>query len=480
MRAVGGVEFVGDRAGSGRSVFPVPTSHFMHPRLGLIAAFLAVAVVAGAYYVGVKGEGRSAINRWRPVVRELWAGVDIYQVRAFPTPPIMAILLTPFCSLDGKGAMTAWFVFKVACATLAIVWTMGFVGRRPGAVGLKRETSTGNRELSQARQEPKDVSTVAGMVGLVLAVRPILGDLQHGNVNLWILFLVVASIVAFRAGRDVVAGWLLSLAVACKLTPALVVMYFAWKREWKIVVSSVVGLVVWFLLVPASFLGWQRNLALLDHWAEVMVWPYVAQGQVDTEQVNQSAPALLHRLLTDRTAIEADDGESEVRIALATLDPTAVHFLWKLLAGSLLIGLAWICRKQLWDRTDPRWMHELGLVFLAMLLFSERSWKHHFVWLLPIGVVLAAAAVELWRAKQAVAAGAIWGLLAAAFLFMLATSPDAMEPLLGFRAAKYIQAWGAYVWAAFALASAHWVALATSPVGEAGRERAPRPSIAEG
>ncbi|MGL4461970.1 MAG: hypothetical protein ACRC1K_07440, partial [Planctomycetia bacterium] len=52
-----------------------------------------VLFVAGASYVGVKGADRSAFNRWRPALADLNAGVDVYQVHAFPTPPIMALLL---------------------------------------------------------------------------------------------------------------------------------------------------------------------------------------------------------------------------------------------------------------------------------------------------------------------------------------------------------------------------------------------------
>ncbi len=39
--------------------------------------------------------------------------------------------------------------------------------------------------------------------------------------------------------------------------------------------------------------------------------------------------------------------------------------------------LAWQCRTPLRWRRDPRVILEFGLVLLAMLLRSERTWKHH-------------------------------------------------------------------------------------------------------
>ena len=40
---------------------------------------------------------------------------------------------------------------------------------------------------------------------MLLAIRPIMGDLSHGNVNLFILFLIVASLSAFSHRRDFLA-----------------------------------------------------------------------------------------------------------------------------------------------------------------------------------------------------------------------------------------------------------------------------------
>jgi uncharacterized membrane protein len=54
---------------------------------------------------------------------------------------------------------------------------------------------------------------------LLLAVAPIEGDLIHGNVNLFIMVLVMAGLYAFVRGRDREAGLLLGAGIACKLTP---------------------------------------------------------------------------------------------------------------------------------------------------------------------------------------------------------------------------------------------------------------------
>jgi hypothetical protein len=198
--------------------------------------FLAVCLASGLYYTFVKGEKRSAFNRWRPQVEALWAGEDIYQRYAFPTPPIMAMVLTPFMLLPGKAAMVSWFAFKAALTGLCFGWLFRAVRRA---------------HLSL----PQWIEVVA----LGVAITPIVGDLLHGNVNLWILFLVVAAWVAFQSGRDGLCGWALALAIACKVTPGLLLVYFMWKRAGRVVAHTVLGLAFWLVVLPGGILGFRAQ-----------------------------------------------------------------------------------------------------------------------------------------------------------------------------------------------------------------------------
>ena len=103
-------------------------------------------------------------------------------------------------------------------------------------------------------------------LAVLLALRPIEGDLVHGNVNLLILFLVVATLFAFCQRRDALAGLLLSLGIACKLTPALFLPYLIWKRAWKTLIAASAGLIVFVLVIPAIAFGWSNNLDYLQSW----------------------------------------------------------------------------------------------------------------------------------------------------------------------------------------------------------------------
>src|SRR5262249_35204365 len=112
------------------------------------------------------------------------------------------------------------------------------------------------------------------------------------------LFLLIGGLTAFHRGRDFWAGVLLGLAIACKVTPALFLPYFLWKRSWKVLAGAAVGLALFLFVVPSCFLGWNDNLTQLTGWVNNMIVPYTVHGVVTPEHNNQSLPGLLQRMLT--------------------------------------------------------------------------------------------------------------------------------------------------------------------------------------
>jgi hypothetical protein len=284
----------------------------------------------------------------------------------------------------------------------------------------------------------------AKVVVVVLSLRPIMGDLIHGNINLFILFLVMAALVAFRRGRDLSAGLLLALAIACKVTPALFVPYLVWKRAWKTLAGCAAGLVLFFGLVPACFLGWSANTRYLHSWLDRMVIPFVLKGEVTSEHQNQSLPGLIFRLTTHNPSFvtyNEDDQQVPTEFDnLVTWDPAVARWLVKGCLILFAVLVVWTCRTPTAPRGGWRLAAECGIVLLGMLLFSERTWKHHCVTLvLPFGVLCYYLAVcrpspRLWAYLA--------GTLAAVFLLMASTSTG----LLPDAAAKQAQVYGAYVW----------------------------------
>jgi hypothetical protein len=288
---------------------------------------------------------------------------------------------------------------------------------------------------------------------VVLSLRPIIGDLQHGNVNLLILFLVVAALTIYRRGRDFSAGIVLGLAIACKVTPALFVPYFLWKRAWRMAAGCVAGLALflWPGLVPSLCLGFEDNQRQLASWYYEMVHPFVVEGKITSEHNNQSLPGLVARLATHSPSwVTYPDNvwTPKEYHNLLDLDPRQARWLIKGCMGLFALAVVWCCRAPASPRYGWRLGAEVGLVLLGMLLFSERTWKHHCVTLLvPFAVLCYHLAV--CRPGRGLR-GYLIGSLAAVVVLMATTSTG----LLSENFAKEAQVYGAYVLAYLVLAAA--------------------------
>ncbi len=416
--------------------------------LGLALFFAALSIPYGikAWHNG------SAFQRWQPQISALGDGVDIAQRFNYPNPPIMALLLYPLARLPAVAqewgmperaasilAALGWFYIKAGLTLLAFRWVFQLV------------------------EEPsRPFPLWAKCLTVLLALRPIMSDLQHGNVNLFILFLVVAALYAYRRQRDVLAGIVLGLAIACKVTPALFLPYFLWKRSWKALAGCAAGLAVflWPGLVPALFMGWERNEHHLVSWYNDMVHPYVVEGKVTSEHHNQSLPGLVARLATHSPSFSTYINDQYTPTHYDNwLDLSSEQARWlvKGCMGLFALMVVWICRTPTMPREGWRLSAEFSIVLLGMLLFSERTWKHHCVTLLvPFAVICYYLATV--NASKGLRAYLI-GSLAVTMILMATTSNTASDGAAHHERlyqlfAKQAQVYGAFVLAYFVLLAA--------------------------
>ncbi|GIW83613.1 MAG: hypothetical protein KatS3mg106_126 [Gemmataceae bacterium] len=350
-------------------------------RLGVALALLAgLAIISVQYYHKVLTpdeagrQTRSAFLRWRGMLHELYAGENIYVGRQeYPNPPIMAILLWPFAALPPLTGALLWLYVKAALALLAIRWCLGLMA-------------------------PPPLSLAGQIVGVAIALPALIGDLTHNNVNIFILFLLAGSLESLRRQWDTAAGALLSLAIACKLTPLLFVPYFLWKRSWRILLATAAGLIVWWFLVPSAIFGWERNTQLLADWYRLMIERPLLKGEVTSEHPNQSLVGWTYRLLTDSPSFiryqAAEEGDIPVPAAyhnVLHLSPAAAWVLTKTWGILFLVLMVYLCRTCEGERHGWRRGAEYAWIVLGMLLLSERTWKHHAVTLIFPGIALVTA-----------------------------------------------------------------------------------------
>jgi hypothetical protein len=441
---------------------PAPASPWASAQRWFVVALLGLFIALSAQYTLKVLANRSAFVRWRAQLDGLDRGENIYDVYVYPNPPIMALVLKPLADIEPAWAgALLWYYLKVAMTLAALYWVFRLV---PG-------------------NGPTFPPWAKALV-VLLSLRPVMGDLVHGNVNLFILFLVVAGLYAFHKGRQAGGGLLIALAIACKVTPALFVPYLVWKRAWRALAGCGVGLVLFLWVVPSCFLGWAENQRLLTSWTNQMIVPFLVHGEVTSVHENQSLPGLAARLLTHRPSFIEWDKAPPHHLSAQFYDnafdlPPAVPR-WIVRGAELLfVGLVvWRCRRPLAARAGWRLAAEFGVVLLGMLLFSERTWKHHCVTLvLPFAVLcyyLSTARPGYWLRRYLI------GTLVAVTVLMVVTGTVGSERgnpsswSLGLEAAaKMAQVYGVYVWAYVLLLAALVVVLGRPDEGTA----APAPDV---
>jgi hypothetical protein len=172
-----------------------------------------------------------------------------------------------------------------------------------------------------------------------------------------------------------------------------------------------------------------------------MAHPYLFDGEVETLQTNQSLPGVWLRLVTPCPGIQFDS-EDPSAVNLLNLDDDVALWCLKGMTLGLLAWLLFVARNPTTNRADWRLAAEYAVVFILMLMISERSWKHHFVTLtLPFAVIVAHLSRPTCGPRLRLALRLS---LIAAFLLMASTSSELAEISFGENAHKYAQAYGLF------------------------------------
>ncbi|MBU0638354.1 MAG: DUF2029 domain-containing protein [Planctomycetes bacterium] len=292
----------------------------------------------------------------------------------------------------------------------------------------------------------EDLPPLVALASIVFTWRFIDNEIPNGNINQFIVCGVLGACWLAARGRQMSAGFLVTLLACVKITPALVLVYFVYKRWWRTLPGAAVALVFGLLLWPALRVGWDNNWQALLDWHEHLMAGFLQEGNVLSAHTNQTLTALLNRLLGPEKALEPD-----IHVALVILPKWALTLLRGGLSAGILLALAWVCRGRVWPQQQPlAFAAEVALIQVAMLALSGYSWKAHFVaMLLPYAVLMAFLADARYPAPRRRTLG---GLVAISFVLCSLTG-DILTPT----GADYAEAFGLILAGALVAAGGLWI-----------------------
>jgi hypothetical protein len=287
----------------------------------------------------------------------------------FVYPPTFALAMVPLTLLPYKVALFAWFALIIG----SIVGTAHVLLRM--LLKLDRRYHA---------------MLVVAVTAAMSVFQPVRGILATGNVDTLILFLLTLSLADYRGGKSVRAGVWLALAGLIKPTVGFVLVFFLWKRAWRVLVAC--GIVGSLLLGGSAIaIGISQTLDF------VSVASYWSSPTFAVSPVNQAAYGLLLRLLTVNP------------YTVPVFDSTLLATILRLaVIGGVLFALARAIRPS--RAVSPmRLTLEYGLVLIGMLLASPLSEDIHYTYLvLPlIAIGCTAFTFRSRRSAQLVAAALV-------------------------------------------------------------------------
>lgn len=326
-----------------------------------------------ALWIYIAGLGISAVLRnqgdffvyYRTGHRVLH-GIAIYppdESDRFLYAPIFAIAFAPFALVPRHAAQGLWFIVNA--------W--GFVAFILGASVML---------FGRDRR----LSALLIAVPVLIAIRFIGNNIEHGQINLPVLALCTWSIIYAREERPIWSGAMLAAAILIKPFALLAALYLAIRRYWAVFGWAIAAGALLFLLPVIIFgpAGLIQQTAAYFHSVASMTDRY------RTMLTNQSAVSAFARLASLSGGDAAATG--------ATAFWLGMGFEAALIGGiALASAVASVSR----DAEIASDRYALAALFTLMAAFAPISWKSYFAALIVPYMLLTALLIEDRRESRA-------------------------------------------------------------------------------
>ena len=298
------------------------------------------------------------------------SNVNIYDQNivegGFLYSPLFALIMLPLSALPQFLAGCFWYLVNVVSLVLSL--SIALYLNEDTTIPLSSWLRTNLRFGTTDK-----IRRLTLILVLILSARFWLNSIEHGQVNLLLWCIVLASILFIRSDKVFIGSALLSLSIIIKILPLLFLFYFLLRKKYNTVILSLFWLLL-FLLIPATILGWQHNLDLLAAWYHKIIEPNFMQGVIGVGDSNQSFPAMLVRFLSETSANE----ETHSAVNFISVSTQTIGLLTKFSSLVFIAVIAMLGSSDK-EKTTQRENIELSVVFLSAVLMPMLAWKAYFV-----------------------------------------------------------------------------------------------------
>jgi len=198
--------------------------------------------------------------------------------------------------------------------------------------------------------------------GLCTISFPILHTIKWGQISILMTVCVITAFLAYKQDRRILAGILLGFATAIKMYPGYFMIYFVLKRDVRTCVSFVLSTLFFYLVLPATIIGFDNWLAFEKTTGEAIASAAWISNNINSQYIVHFGLRWFD-ILFERTA------NGNVAKALEMLG-----------YGIALscIAVVWLLQK---SAAAKRILLSLVALFLVIPFALKTSWPHYFVYL---------------------------------------------------------------------------------------------------
>lgn len=220
---------------------------------------------------------------------------------------------------------------------------------------------------------------------LLISLRFILCIFERGQMNLFILYLMLSSIDQLKNKQHFRSALFLSIGILIKLMPIVLIPYFIYRKQFKPLIYTFL-ICAMMICIPALKVGWNNNITLNQEWLST-INPLDAEKNKEEEKKEEkihSINSVLGAFLMN------NDKPNYYKRHLLNLDYKHYSLILNVVRLLFILIFLYFLHTKPFKR-DIHPLHqlwELSYLFICTALIFPHQQKYAFVFIIPASFYL--------------------------------------------------------------------------------------------
>ena len=281
-------------------------------------------------------------------------------------PPFFSIVCIPLYwlnELSFVGLRFIWLIAIVWSNLLIFKWIISYFTPYQLVLNLKQEK---NFEVN--------LFNPLFILPFVCSLRIFLEELSNLQINVFILALSLVTLNLIIQKRDFLAGLTLALIISIKVYPIILVGFLIFKKRFKTVVYTIIGLGLTTLIV-FLFFGLNTGIELFKEWNNTQV----IHG-LKCEHMNQSIWGWMCGLTTNHIRMED--------LSYNIFQLTDIEYKITTLCLITILGFYVAYRFYTTRKIHQSFAKQFIITLSLIPILSPVAWKYYYVFVTPLIILL--------------------------------------------------------------------------------------------